>query len=193
MSTLTAAETVPAGTWVLDPVHSSVGFSVKHMVVATFRSRFESFDATLSTVDGHPKLTGVVQVGSIVAKDENLAGHLQSPDFFDGAAHPEIRFESTSIAREGDRLALEGSLTIKGTTRPVTAAGTISGPHTDIAGTEKIGIELETTIDRTAFGLDWNAPLPKGGFALAHSGLSVTPAVGGRVWPDTCTYHHAGS
>ena len=76
MSTLTAAETVPAGTWVLDPVHSSVGFSVKHMVVATFRSRFESFDATLSTVDGHPKLTGVVQVGSIVAKDENLAGHL---------------------------------------------------------------------------------------------------------------------
>ena len=168
MSTLTAAETVPAGTWVLDPVHSSVGFSVKHMVVATFRSRFESFDATLSTVDGHPKLTGVVQVGDIVAKDENLAGHLQSPDFFDGAAHPEIRFESTSIAREGDRVALEGSLTIKGTTRPVTAAGTISGPHTDIAGTEKIGIELETTIDRTAFGLDWNAPLPKGGFALAN-------------------------
>jgi polyisoprenoid-binding protein YceI len=168
MSTLTAGQTIPAGTWTLDSVHSSVGFAVKHMVVATFRSRFERLDAALSTVDGQPKLTGTVRVDSIVAKDENLAAHLQSPDFFDAAAYPEITFESTAIRRDGDALTVDGTLTIKGIAQDVVATGAISDPHLDIAGNEKIGITLETTIDRTAHGLDWNAPLPKGGFALAN-------------------------
>lgn len=168
MSSTAVAQAVPAGTWTVDPVHSSVGFAVKHMVVATFRSRFERFDATLTTVDGEPSLRGSVRVDSVVAKDENLAAHLQSPDFFDAAAHPEITFASTAVRRDGDALTVEGTLSIKGRTHALAATGTISDAHVDIAGNEKVGITLEATIDRTAYGLDWNAPLLKGGFALAN-------------------------
>jgi polyisoprenoid-binding protein YceI len=160
---------LPVGTWQLDPIHSSAGFAVKHMVVATFRGRFEDFDATLEVSDdGSQKLVGTVDPKSIVVKDENLAGHLQSPDFFDVETYPELRFESTSIRIEGDEAILEGELTIKGNTNPVTARGAYVGPHEDIAGNTKIGLSFETVVDRTLYGLNWNAPLPKGGMALSN-------------------------
>ena len=152
------------GTYVLDPIHSSASFAVKHMVVSTFRGRFEKFDATL--VDG--KLTGTVDVGSIVVKDENLAAHLQSPEFFDAERHPELRFESTDIHRDGDEVVVDGELTLKGITRPVEARGTLEGPAVTFGDVNKVGLTLEAIIDRTEFGLNWNAPLPKGGFALAN-------------------------
>src|ERR1700760_2255746 len=100
--------TIPAGTYRLDPVHSSAGFAVKHMVVATFRGRFENFDATL-TVDEHgsASLTGAVQVDSLDVKDENLKAHLGSPEFFDAERYPEIRFAATQVdvAHDGSRPA----------------------------------------------------------------------------------------
>lgn len=160
---------LPAGTWKLDPIHSTAGFAVKHMVVATFRGRFEDFDATLEVAeDGSTNLAGTVDPGSIVVKDENLAGHLQSPEFFDTERYKELRFESDSIRVEGDEAVVDGRLTIKGNTHPVQARGAYVGPHEDIAGNTKIGLTLETEIDRTKYGLEWNAPLPKGGFALAN-------------------------
>jgi len=160
---------LPVGTWQLDPIHSSAGFAVKHMVVATFRGRFEDFDATLEVgEDGEAKLVGTVDPRSIVVKDENLAGHLQSPDFFDTERYDEIGFDSSAIRIEGDEAILEGELTIKGQTNPVTARGAYVGPHEDIAGNTKIGLSFETVVDRTLYGLEWNAPLPKGGFALAN-------------------------
>jgi polyisoprenoid-binding protein YceI len=152
------------GTYVLDPVHSSASFAVKHMVVSTFRGRFENFDATL--VDG--KLTGTVDVGSIVVKDENLAAHLQSPEFFDAERHPELRFESSDIRRDGDEVVVDGELTIKGVTKAVEARGKLEGPAVTFGDVNKVGLTLEAIIDRTEFGLNWNAPLPKGGFALAN-------------------------
>jgi polyisoprenoid-binding protein YceI len=154
------------GTYVLDPIHSSASFAVKHMVVSTFRGRFEKFDATLT--DG--KLVGTVDVGSIVVKDENLAAHLQSPEFFDAERHPELRFESSEIrpTGEGDEIVVDGELTIKGITRPVEARGTLEGPAVTFGDVNKVGLALEAIIDRTEFGLNWNAPLPKGGFALAN-------------------------
>src|SRR3954452_7109701 len=159
---------IPTGTWQLDKVPSSAGFAVKHMVVATFRGRFEDFDATLDVgEDGEGKLVGTVEPDSIVVKDENLAGHLKSPDFFDTERYPELRFESSSIRFEGDEIVVDGELTIKGHMHPVQARGGYVGPHEDIAGNTKIGLTLETVIDRTKYGLNWNAPLPKGGFALA--------------------------
>jgi polyisoprenoid-binding protein YceI len=168
MSVVTEQQ-LATGTWKLDPIHSSAGFAVKHMVVATFRGRFEDFDATLEVDEnGQGKLVGTVKPSSIVVKDENLAGHLQSPDFFDSEQYPELRFESDSLRIEGDEAILEGELTIKGNTERVTARGGYVGPHEDIAGNTKIGVTLETVIDRTKFGLNWNAPLPKGGFALAN-------------------------
>jgi polyisoprenoid-binding protein YceI len=165
---------LPTGTWKLDPVHSTASFAVKHMVVATFRGRFEDFDAQFDVDEnGEGKLVGVVKTDSIVVKDENLAAHLRSPEFFDTERYPELRFESVSITREGEELVVEGDLTIKGNTERVTGRGAYVGPHVNIAGKTGIGVTLETTIDRTKFGLEWNAPLPKGGFALAND-VSLT-------------------
>jgi polyisoprenoid-binding protein YceI len=160
---------IPAGTYTLDTVHSHVGFAVKHMVVATFRGTFEKYDATLWVdEDGTARLIGTVDVGSVEVKDENLAAHLQSPEFFDAERHPELRFESDSIRVEDGRAVVDGRLTIKGQTRPIEARGAIVGPHEDIAGNTKLGLELTAVIDRTEFDLNWNAPLPKGGVALGN-------------------------
>ena len=169
MSTPTSTA-IAAGQWKIDPIHSHVGFAVKHMVVATFRGRFEDYRGELvADESGAPRLEGSVDVDSIVVKDENLAGHLKTPDFFDSANYPRIEFKSTDIRLgDGGELEVQGELTIKGNTRPVTAHGTLVGPHTDIAGNEKLGVELEAVIDRREFGLEWNAPLPKGGFALEN-------------------------
>ncbi len=168
MSTSTELR-IPVGTYRADTVHSNVGFAVKHMVVATFRGRFEEYDATLTVGDdGAPRLTGTVDPKSIVVKDENLAIHLQSPDFFDSERHPQLAFESDAVRFDGDEVVVDGRLTIKGATRPVEGRGTVVGPIEDPYGNTKIGLELTTVVDRTEFGLNWNAPLPKGGVALAN-------------------------
>jgi polyisoprenoid-binding protein YceI len=159
---------VPTGTWQADKIHSSIGFSVKHMV-ANFRGEFADYDATLDVAEGGDlKLTGNVRVASVNTKIADLTGHLQSPDFFDAERHPELRFESTAIRVEGDEVVVDGDLTIRGETKPVEARGTLSHVEADLAGGHRIGLELETVIDRTAYGLNWNAPLPKGGNALAN-------------------------
>lgn len=156
---------LPTGTWQVDAVHSSVGFSVKHMVVANFRGGFGSFDVALDA-DG---LRGTVDVTSVDVSEPNLNGHLLAPDFFDAERHPQLSFRSTTIRVAGDTLDIDGELTIKGVTKPVTITGTISGPVTHpFDSSERIGLELETVVDRTAFGLDWNAPLPSGGFAVGN-------------------------
>jgi len=155
---------LPAGTWTLDKVHSHAGFAVKHMMVATFRGSFADIDATLA--DG--RLEGVVKAESIDVRDENLKGHLMSPEFFDVANTPEIRFASTDVRGTDAQLVVEGDLTIKGVTQRVEATGSLTAPHVNIAGQTVVGIELDAIVDRTAFGLNWNAPLPKGGFALGN-------------------------
>ena len=131
---MTVAEVrAPTGTWEADPIHSSIGFEIKHMMVSTFRSKFDDYEASLSYAEGEPKLVGTVQVASIEAKDGTLKNHLQSPDFFDVERTPEINFESTAFQREGDELTVDGDLTIRGVTHPVQAHGTIYGPHENIA------------------------------------------------------------
>src|SRR2546422_4192895 len=167
MSTATV-QSIPTGTWRIDPVHSRVGFAVKHMVVSTFRGQFGRYDGHLvAGPDGAPRLEGSVDAGSIEVRDDNLAGHLASPEFFDSERHPRIEFASTAVrVGEGGELEADGELTIKGRTNPVHATGHVSGPHVDIAGNEKVGVELKATVDRRAFDLCWNAPLPSGGFAL---------------------------
>ena len=160
---------LPVGSWKVDPTHSTASFAVKHMVVATFRGSFEKIDATLTIgEDGAGQLVGVVDAGSIAVKDENLQAHLGSPDFFDTERYPELRFASKAIRRDGEQLVIDGELTIKDHTHAVEARGTITDPHETLGGAVKIGVTLETVIDRTQFGLEWNAPLPKGGFALAN-------------------------
>ena len=163
------ATALPAGTYTSDPVHSTTGFAVKHML-ATFRGSFAAFDAQLTvTEDGAAKLVGVVPVETVVVKDENLAAHLQSPEFFDAERHPELRFESSAIRpADNGEVVVDGELTIKGITKPVEARGTFEGPAVTFGDVNKVGLTLEAIIDRTEFGLNWNAPLPKGGFMLAN-------------------------
>ena len=165
MSTISETRTaLPTGTWQVDPVHSTVGFSVKHMVVANFRGGFGTFSVTLDETG----LRGTVDVASIGVSEPNLNGHLLSPDFFDAERNPQLSFTSTAIRVEGDKLDIDGELTIKGTTRPVKIAGTVTGPVAGLGDTTRLGLELETVVDRTVFGLDWNAPLPTGGFAVGN-------------------------
>src|SRR5437868_4772194 len=114
---------ISTGTWSIDKVHSHVGFAVKHMVVSNFRGRFEDYDGALTIGEnGEPRLEGTVAVDSIVVKDENLAGHLKSPDFFDSANYPQISFRSSAVrVKDGGELEVDGELTIKGHTHNVTA------------------------------------------------------------------------
>jgi polyisoprenoid-binding protein YceI len=156
-------QTVPAGTWSVDGVHSTVGFSVEYMA-GTFTGTFSDFD--VSVADG--VLKGTARVASVQVKDPNLEAHLQTPDFFDAERYPELAFVSKSIERSGDELTIEGDVTIKGHTEPVELRATITEPIADPYGGTRYGLKLETTIDRLAFGISWNNPLPSGAPALSN-------------------------
>lgn len=160
---------LPTGAWQADKVHSTIGFAVKHSGVVNFRGSFGDYDASLEVDESGPRLTGVVRAASVDVRDENLAGHLQGPDFFDVERTPEIRFTSQAmrVADDGS-LVVDGELSLKGRSQTVEARGALTPVHEDAWGGERVGLQLETVIDRTAFGLDWNAPLPKGGVVLAN-------------------------
>ena len=164
MSTTTEQTTIPTGTWGLDPVHSDVGFAVTYSGAGTFRGAFKEFDAKL--VDG--KLEGFAKVASVDVDDPNLAGHLQTPDFFDAEQHPELRFSAQELERSGDEVTIDGELTLRGVTRPVTIAGRVVGPTPDAYGNQRIAFDVETQVDRRDFGIDWNLELPTGDPALGN-------------------------
>lgn len=158
---------VPTGTWRIDPVWSSLEFAVKKIGLATIKGRALGFEGTV--LGGHePMIEGAVDVSSLTTFDETRDGHLQSPDFFDAERHPRIRFRSTSIERDGDELVVSGELTIKGVTRLVALRGTLAGTGTDPMGNERLALELVGAIDRTDFGVSWNAPLPGGDLMLPN-------------------------
>ena len=161
--TTSEMQAVPAGTWSVDRVHSTVGFSVDYMA-GTFTGTFSDFD--VSVADG--VLKGTAKVASVQVKDPNLEAHLQTPDFFDAERYPELTFRSTSVERTGDELRIEGEITIKGHTEPVEITGVVSEPIADPYGGTRYGLRLETTIDRDRFGVSWNNPLPNGEPALAN-------------------------
>src|ERR1044072_5475928 len=123
MSTQTVAQQVPAGTYAVDPVHSSINFAVTHNGVATFRSGFDSYEAKLSGGEA-PKLEGTVAVASVKIDEEQLKGHLLSPDFFDAGRYPQLRFSSSelSVADDG-AVSLRGELEIRGETREGEGSG----------------------------------------------------------------------
>jgi polyisoprenoid-binding protein YceI len=166
MSTTEIRQQLPVGTWTLDPVHSTIGFEVDYLG-GTFRGQFSQAEARLVVNENDASLAGSAQVASIDLKDENLTTHVQSPDFFDAERHPELNFESSQIDGSGDEVVVRGGIKIKGVEKPVELTGSLAEPITDYAGRERIGLRLGTTVDRTAFGVSWNAPLPDGKPALA--------------------------
>jgi polyisoprenoid-binding protein YceI len=159
------ATLIPAGTWSIDPVWSALEFEVEKLGLVTVKGRVPGFSGTIEGWDS-PSIEGVVDATSITTFDEQRDGHLQSPDFFDTARHPELRFASTSVGSEGGELVVEGDLTIRGVTKPVELRGHFVGSGLDPYGNERIGVELAGVVDRTDFGLTWNAPLPGGRFLL---------------------------
>ena len=162
MST-TETHALPAGTWTVDPVHSSVGFGVEYMA-GTFTGTFNEF--SVAVADG--VLRGSATVASVQVKDPTLEAHLQTPDFFDAERHSELTFQSKSIERDGDQVRIDGEITIKGHTEPVELTGLISDPIADPYGNERFGLTLEAVVVRDRFGVSWNNPLPSGEPALSN-------------------------
>ena len=167
MSTIESLTIAPAGTWRLDPVHSTVGFEVDYLA-GTFRGHFREVEAQLAVADDSATLEGRAKVASVDAKDENLAAHLQSPDFFDAERFPELVFAADDVSLDGETVTIQGEITIKGVTKSVALTGTAVAPLVDAYGNERIGLQLRTTVDRTAFGVSWNTPLPTGERALSN-------------------------
>jgi polyisoprenoid-binding protein YceI len=160
---------IPAGTWAVDPVHSSVGFAVTHNGVTTFRSSFERYEARL-TGGEQPRLEGTVEVESIAIDEEMLKGHLLSPEFFDTQRFPRLRFTSTELSVGEDGSArVAGELEIRGETRRVEASGRFAQLGEDAYGKARVGLSIESTVDRRDFGLDWQAELPSGGEVLDYA------------------------
>lgn len=168
MSTQTVREQIPAGAYVVDPVHSSIGFAVVHNGVSTFRSGFADYEATLSGGKS-PRLEGTVEVAGIQIEEPNLKGHLLSPEFFDAERFPRLRFESSELdVAESGAATIRGELEIRGERREVEASGRVVPLGGDLAGQARVGLSLAATVDRRSFGLDWQAELPGGGEVLDY-------------------------
>ena len=153
-----------AETWTIDSTHTSIGFTVRHMVVAKVRGRFTSFEGSIALTDGRvPGAEVKIDAASIdtqvAARDE----HLRSADFFDVANHPAITFRASSIEQKGERVRLSGDLTLHGVTRPVEIEGEFYGKMVDPFGTERIAFSARTRLDRKDYGLTWNQAVEAGG------------------------------
>jgi len=153
--------------WTIDPAHTDVEFAVKHMMIATVKGRFSQIEGTAEVPEaGEPNIEVTIGVGSIDTRQEQRDTHLRSPDFFDVANHPQMRFVSRKTERTGDGWKIVGDLTIKGVTRPVSLDVTNEGTGKDPWGNERLGVSASTKIDRREFGLTWNAALEAGGFLV---------------------------
>ncbi len=163
----TSATVIPTGTWSIDPVWSALEFEVEKLGLVTVKGRVPGFTGTIEGGES-PSITGSVDASTITTFDETRDRHVQSPEFFDTERYPELRFESTAITANGDGLVVEGDLTIKDVTKSVELEGRFVGAGVDPYGNDRIGIALTGTVDRTEFGLNWNAPLPGGNFLLPN-------------------------
>jgi polyisoprenoid-binding protein YceI len=155
-------------TYGIDKAHSEVAFQVRHLLTKV-RGRFADFEATLTYDEEHPErstVSAVIQAASIITNETDRDTHLRSADFFDVEKHPTLRFASTRVRRQGDGFAVEGDLTIREVTRPVTLAVSYLGKAKDPWGNERVAFEAETTINRKDYGLNWNAVLETGGFLV---------------------------
>ena len=169
MGTLTETKKrIAAGTWQLDQVHSGLRFAVGYMA-GTFHGSVAPFAGSVTVSDdGTARLEGSARVEDIQVGDDALRSHLASPEFFDAERTPDVSFVSAPFDPTRERVAIAGTLEIKGVALPVQLTGSLGGPLVDPYGRERINLSLETTVDRSAFGLDWNAELPSGEQALAQ-------------------------
>ena len=159
---------IPAGTWTIDPSHSEVGFSVRHLMVSKVKGTFESFSGAVEISDDllASSVTASVDLSSINTRDAQRDEHLRSGDFFEVATYPELTFASTSVAPAGDGYRVTGDLTIKGTTRSVDLDLEFHGIHPDPWGGTRAGFSATTSISRKEFGVDFQIPMEGGGVVV---------------------------
>ena len=156
------------GTWKLDPYHSELSFSVKHLMISKVKGTFGTFDVTIVTAEdlADSTIEATIDVASVNTKQKDRDAHLRTSDFFLAEEHPTITFVSTSIAGTPDDFAVTGDLTMRGVTKQVVLKGEFGGITTDGYGQTKAGATATTTINRQDFGVSWNAALEAGGFTL---------------------------
>ena len=177
------AEQIPgyvAGTWTLDPAHSEVSFTVRHLAISKVRGTFDSFDATIVTAENPEEstLVATIDMNSINTNQKDRDNHLRTSDFFAIDEYPTMEYRSTGIRQDGDDFLLDGELTLRGVTKPVTLRGEFGGIITDGYGQTKAGASGSAKINRKDFGVNWNAALEGGGLTL---GDDVTITIEGQV------------
>jgi polyisoprenoid-binding protein YceI len=168
----TASKTlVPSGTWTVDPAHTSVGFAVKHLGIATVRGKFEQFEGTLEIGESleSARAYGTVQAASVNTNDAGRDEHLRSADFFGADANPELRFESKAIVPlDEDTFEIEGDLTMNGVTNPVKLTAVVEGTETDPWGNDRVGLEVTGRINRGDWNMNFNQALGSGNLLVGE-------------------------
>jgi polyisoprenoid-binding protein YceI len=173
MTTATASA-LGAGTWAIDPVHSTIGFSVRHLMVSKVRGTFDDFNGTITVgEDGTASVSAEIAVASLNTRNEQRDEHLRAADFFDVANHPTATFTSTGVRPDGDGYAVDGELTIKGHTKPVTLALQFSGTNPGMGQGEVAGFDASVVLNRKDYGVDFEMPLETGG-AVVGEKVTVT-------------------
>ena len=162
---------IPSGRWTVDPVHSYVGFVARHMMIARVHGAFRDFSAEVVIGDNplDSKVTAVIQTGSIDSGSTDRDNFVRASDFFDVEHYPEMSFESTGFAAEGNDYTMTGDLTIKGVTKPVTFDVEFDGYTGDPWGNDRAGVYAQVTVNRHDWGISWNAPLESGGVMLSDN------------------------
>jgi len=164
----TATSSLSAGTWNIDPVHSEVGFTVRHMMVSKVRGRFTGFSGVITVAEDplQSKVEATIDASSIDTGDETRDNHLRSGDFFSVEEHPNFTYRSTSVRQKGDDFEVEGELTIRGVTRSVPLSLELNGVGPDPYGGTRAGFSATTEISRKDFGIEFNIPLEGGGVVV---------------------------
>ena len=161
---------LPSGTFNIDPSHSRVGFSARHAMVTKVRGAFNEYTGSATVSNGSANINIEISAASIDTRNADRDGHLQSPDFFDVAKFPKITFASTSVKDSGsDKIVVDGNLTIKDVTKPLTIEFEYTGTAKDPFGNDRFGFEGAAEINRKDFGLTWNAALETGGILVSEN------------------------
>ena len=176
--------TIPAGTWAIDPSHTEVGFTARHLM-SKVRGRFEKFEGQIVTGDA-PSATPLIDLNSIFTHEENRDNHLRSADFFDVENHGAMTFKATDVTGGGNGLLVTGDLSIKGVTKPVTLDVEVLGTESDPWGGTRVGFEGTGSISRKEFGIDFNIPMD-GGRLLIGDKIDITIAAQAVLQQDEQT------
>ncbi|VEG57255.1 YceI protein [Mycolicibacterium aurum] len=170
----TATTQLPTGTWAIDPVHSSVAFSVRHLMVSKVRGVFDTFSGAITVAeDGTPSVSAEIAVDSIDTRNEQRDAHLKAADFFDAEKFPVATFVSTGVRADGDRYVLDGDFTLKGITKPISLDLEFNGVNPGMGHGEVAGFEASVVLNRKDFGIDIDMPLETGG-AVVGDKVTIT-------------------